>query len=221
MEDFNVIRKREDIPVEDTWALEDIYPSDEAWEQELLTLDEDKAELESYAGRLAESGQTLYAYLNKMEQTNKKASSLGNYAMRRSDEDTRNSVYQAMTGRFMSIAVALDSACSFESPEIMAIAQQTLDDFYQACPELEHFRRSMVRKYQSKLQSFLPMTDTLGERITDPGDLELGQIFYICRNAHFADKRDFDRLCSMRSARNLLAHGNAIPYDELKKLGIL
>ena len=88
-------------------------------------------------------------------------------------------------------------------------------------PELEHFRRSMVRKYQSKLQSFLPMTDALGERITDPGDLELGQIFYICRNAHFADKRDFDRLCSMRSARNLLAHGNAIPYDELKKLGVL
>lgn len=144
MEDFNVIRKREDIPVEDTWALEDIYPSDEAWERELLTLDEDKAELESYAGRLAESGQTLYAYLNKMEQTNKKASSLGNYAMRRSDEDTRNSVYQAMTGRFMSIAVALDSACSFESPEIMAIAQQTLDDFYQACPELEHFRRYLT-----------------------------------------------------------------------------
>ena len=35
------IRKRSEIPVEDTWALEDLYVSDEAWEQELKTLEED------------------------------------------------------------------------------------------------------------------------------------------------------------------------------------
>lgn len=144
MEDFNVIRKRADIPVEDTWALEDIYPTDEAWEQELATLEADEAELVSYAGRLGESGQTLFAYLSKMEQTNKKAASLANYAMRRSDEDTRNGVYQAMTGRFMSVAVALDSACSFESPEIMAIPEETLNGFYQDCPDLEHYRRYLT-----------------------------------------------------------------------------
>ena len=144
MEDFNVIRKRADIPVEDTWALEDIYPTDEAWEQELATLEADEAELVSYAGRLGESGKTLFAYLSKMEQTNKKAASLANYAMRRSDEDTRNGVYQAMTGRFMSVAVALDSACSFESPEIMAIPEEALNDFYQDCPDLEHYRRYLT-----------------------------------------------------------------------------
>lgn len=144
MEDFNVIRKRADIPVEDTWALEDIYPTDEAWEQELATLEADEAELVSYAGRLGESGKTLFAYLSKMEQTNKKAASLANYAMRRSDEDTRNGVYQAMTGRFMSVAVALDSACSFESPEIMAIPEETLNGFYQDCPDLEHYRRYLT-----------------------------------------------------------------------------
>ena len=144
MEDFNVIRKRADIPVEDTWELEDIYPTDEAWEQELATLEADEAEMVSYAGRLGESGKTLFAYLSKMEQTNKKAASLANYAMRRSDEDTRNGVYQAMTGRFMSVAVALDSACSFESPEIMAIPEETLNGFYQDCPDLEHYRRYLT-----------------------------------------------------------------------------
>ena len=144
MEDLNVIRKRSDIPVEDTWALEDIYPTDEAWEQELATLEVDETELVSYAGRLGESGKTLFAYLAKVEETNKKAASLANYAMRRSDEDTRNATYQAMTGRFMSVAVALDSACSFEPPEIMAIPDETLDGFYQECPELEHFRRYLT-----------------------------------------------------------------------------
>ena len=144
MEDFNVVRKRTEIPVEDTWALEDIYSTDEAWEQELATLDADKEALVSYAGRLSESGKTLFDYLTRMEQTNRKACSLANYAMRRSDEDTRNSTYQAMTGRFMSVAVALDSECSFESPEIMAIPEQTLDAFYKDCPELERFRRYLT-----------------------------------------------------------------------------
>ncbi|MBQ7415439.1 MAG: oligoendopeptidase F [Oscillospiraceae bacterium] len=144
MDEFNIIRKREEIPVEDTWALEDIYPSDEAWEQELATLDSDKEVLTAYAGHLAEDAETLLRYLEIMEQTNKKAASLANYAMRRSDEDTRNATYQGMTGRFMSIAVALDTACSFETPEIMAIPEEVLDGFYQACPELERFRRYLT-----------------------------------------------------------------------------
>lgn len=144
MEDFNVIRKRSDIPVEDTWALEDIYPTDEAWEQELATLEADKGVLTAYAGRLCESGQTLFAYLQQMEKTNEKASSLANYALRRSDEDTRNATYQAMTGRFMSVAVGLDTACSFETPEIMAISDETLEAFYVECPELERFRRYLT-----------------------------------------------------------------------------
>ena len=144
MEDFNVIRNRSEIPVEDTWALEDIYPTDEAWEQELATLAQDKDVLTGYAGRLSENAHSLYAYLVKMEETNKKASSLANYAMRRSDEDTRNATYQAMTGRFMSVAVALDSECSFETPEIMAISDETLDGFYREYPQLEQFRRYLT-----------------------------------------------------------------------------
>ena len=34
------IRQRSEIPVEDTWAVEDLYASDEAWEAELKTLEE-------------------------------------------------------------------------------------------------------------------------------------------------------------------------------------
>ena len=38
------IRKRSEIPVEDTWAVEDLYVSDEAWEVELNTRESDKKE---------------------------------------------------------------------------------------------------------------------------------------------------------------------------------
>ena len=138
------IRNRSEIPVADTWATEDMYASDAAWEQELATLAEDKGILAGYAGRLSESGQVLYDYLYKMEMTDAKASLLGNYCMRKADEDTRNATYQAMTGKFMSTVVELSAALSFETPEIMEISDETLEDFYAACPELERYRRYLT-----------------------------------------------------------------------------
>ena len=59
METIAKIKSRDEIQQQDKWAIEDLYASDEAWEQELQTLAEDQTCLSSYAGRLGESGQTL------------------------------------------------------------------------------------------------------------------------------------------------------------------
>ena len=155
MEETNKIRNRADIPEEDKWATEDLYPSDEAWEEAFATLDSDKQTLQAYAGRLGESGETLYKFLEMTEQTNVKAKRLANYCMRKSDEDTRNAAYQAMTGKFISAAVALNAATSFETPEIMAISDEVLNSFYTACPALERYRRSLtdLRRYKDHVLS--------------------------------------------------------------------
>ena len=137
------IRTRAQIPVEDTWNLADLYPSDEAWEQDLQTLKQDGAALAAFAGRLGDA-ESLYAYLQTMEQVDEKADRLGNYCMRKADEDTRNPVYQSMSGQFMSAVVELSAACSFETPEIMAIDDETLAGFYTACPALERYRRYLT-----------------------------------------------------------------------------
>ena len=150
MNETKKIRSREEIPAEDKWAIEDLYATDEAWEQELAALAEDQSALASFAGRLGQDGQTLRAYLEKMEQVNAKAELLGNYCMRKADEDTRNAAYQAMTGKFMSVVVALGAACSFDTPEIMAIPDEVLEGFYAACPGLERYRRYLTNLRRRK-----------------------------------------------------------------------
>ena len=150
MEQTNKIRNREEIPARDKWAIEDLYASDELWEAELATLADDQAVLETYAGRLSESGETLYAYLEKTEQVNVKGEKLGNYCMRKADEDTRNATYQAMTGKFIGVVVALSAATSFETPEIMAISDEQLEGFYAACPKLERYRRYLTNTRRMK-----------------------------------------------------------------------
>ena len=144
MEETKKIRSRSEIAVEDTWAIEDLYPSDEAWEQELESLQPVQAELAGYAGRLAESADNLYNYLYLSENANSKGELLANYCMRKMDEDTRVAKYQAMTGKFMSVVVGLSAATSFETPEIMAISDEVLDGFYAVKPELERYRRYLT-----------------------------------------------------------------------------
>ena len=144
MEEIERIRTRDQIPTEDTWKLEDLYATDADWETELATLSEDQKTLSAFCGRLGQSGQTLCEYLETMERVNAKLELLGNYCMRRADEDTRNTAYQAMSGRFMSVAVALDAACSVATPEIMAISDGALEDFYAQYPKLERYRRFLT-----------------------------------------------------------------------------
>lgn len=144
MAEMKRIPTREEIALEDKWATEDMYSSDEAWKQELDTVAQDQAELVSFAGKLGESGETLCDYLTKMEQVDVKISMLANYCMRKADEDTRNAAYQSMKGECMSAIVALSAACSFETPEIMAISEEALEGFYADCPGLERFRRYLT-----------------------------------------------------------------------------
>ncbi len=149
MED-NKIRLRNEIPVEDTWATEDLYPTDEAWEAELATLAADQAALAAFAGRLGESGKTLYEYLSVSERVDVKIGMLANYCMRKADEDTRNPKYQAMSGQFRSTMVALGAATSFETPEIMAITDEALEAFFVDFPELERYRRYLTEARRHK-----------------------------------------------------------------------
>ncbi len=150
METIKAIPKRSEIAVEDTWATEDLFPSDESWGQALATLQEDRNTLISYAGRLGESGQILFQYLENAERIAAKESLLAEYIMRKADEDTRDAKYQALSGKFMSVYVDLQTAISFETPQIMAIPEEMLDAFYTACPELERYRRYLTETRRLK-----------------------------------------------------------------------
>ena len=125
---------RDEIPVKDTWAIEDLYENDEVWSAELETLAEDTKLLASFEGKLGQDAQTLCNYLREMERVGCKAELLGSYCSRKSDQDTRNSAARAMVGRFRTLYTALGAAASFETPEIMAIDDETLESFYVSAP---------------------------------------------------------------------------------------
>ena len=139
------IPERNELNPEYTWALEDLYSCDEAWEAE-FEWDKDYLRIvKAYEGRLGESARLLLHYLALSDEITGVFDKLGNYAYRRADEDTRDSGPQAMCAQLSSFLTQLSTASAFETNEILAIPDETLDQFYQEEPELEVYRRYLDR----------------------------------------------------------------------------
>lgn len=137
------IPKRSEVPEEFRWAIEDIYPTDEAWKADFEKFSALPEKIASYKGRLGESAATLLEFLKMDDDISVLCDSLANYAQRRSDEDTANSTYQAMVGQLMNAYVAVNAAGSFETPELISIPEETLDRFYAECEELRLYKRAL------------------------------------------------------------------------------
>ena len=153
--DIKKIPQREELPVEDTWKLEDIYPTDQAWQQDFDAAQAMAKRLPEYQGKLGSSGETLLEYTKLEEEIGLKLDSLANYAQRKCDQDTRVAQYQAMSDKITSLWVEISSLSAFETPELMAIPDDTLESFYKSTPGLELYRRSFqeVRRRREHILS--------------------------------------------------------------------
>ena len=161
MSETKKIRQRSEIPARYQWAIEDLYPTDEAWEQELSAVSAEGAALRAYEGTLGNSGESLFRFLELSEKLGVRTRRLGSYCMRKADEDTRVAKYQAMSGRFMTAMVAMNAATSFETPEIMAIDDGKLESFYREYPALERYRRLLTDMRRRKDHVLSPAEERL------------------------------------------------------------
>ena len=141
MSQAKAIPERSQIAPEFTWNTADLYPTDQAWQEDFSRLQAMVPKLAACAGRLGESADALYAYVTLEQEAGELLVKLMDYAQRRSDEDTRVPEYQAMVGKITSQYVALSQAVSFEIPEVLRIPTETLERFYGEKPELELYRR--------------------------------------------------------------------------------
>ncbi|TME05571.1 MAG: oligoendopeptidase F [Chloroflexi bacterium] len=133
---LQTLKKRAEIPVEFTWNLESIFPTNDDWERDYQALQQRLPELEALAGTLAQRGQALLTVLQKRDEIYEKLEHLYVYASMRKDEDTTNSTYQGMADRAVQLYVRTSTVSSFIEPEILALPQATLDQFVQETPGL-------------------------------------------------------------------------------------
>lgn len=137
------IPTRAEVPVEDTWATEDLYPNDEAFLAELEEFKNKISVLSEYRGVIATDSTKLYEYFTLKNELIPLGDRLIHYAMLKNDEDTTNSTYQNFKSKVNDAYVLMQSLTAFEVPNLMSIAPDTLETFYKEVPSLEFYRKAI------------------------------------------------------------------------------
>lgn len=143
MQTVQVFKTRDEIPQEYTWDLTTIYASNEDWERDFQALQSQLPELEALKGTLAQSGQALLKVLRKRDEVSEKFERLYVYTSMRRDEDTTNGTYQGMADKAMQLIVRASTVIAYIEPELLALPQETLEQFIEQAPELKLYNQQL------------------------------------------------------------------------------
>ena len=198
--------KRGEVPAEFRWHIEDLYPSDEAFEKALTDAGKFPEQIAAYAGKLSASAKELLAYLKADDEMTVILEDIANYANRKSDEDTSVSLYSGYCDRVNALFVQICSAAAFAVPEIISIEDDDMERFYKEEPGLEHYRLAIDRIRKKREHILSPEEERIaamaGEMSATPST-----VFNFLDNADikFPDAEDKD------GNKHIVTHGSYIP----------
>ena len=135
--------KREEVKVEDTWDLTDMYESNEAWEEELNKIEALITEIAGMEGTCLDTAKNLLTVLEKDATCAQKIELAYSYAERLFDQDQKNTKHQSMSAKIMSVYAKYAASTAFISPEIIAASSELLEKYFKEIPELELYRKQI------------------------------------------------------------------------------
>ena len=113
-------RNRSELPLSDTWRLEDIFQTNAEWEQSYARADASIETMAALEGKLGELP-ALKEVLDLLFSLDLVAGKLYAYARMRRDEDNTRTQYQALCDRALALCVRASTASAFIAPELLAL----------------------------------------------------------------------------------------------------
>jgi oligoendopeptidase F len=161
--------RRDQVKPADTWDLSSLMADDAAWEKAFQAWEKEIPGFEKFRGQLAGDAKMLSACLKFDAEFERVGERLGTYAFLKTTEDTANSVYQRMIGRYRNVASRAAQAASYIRPEIMAVPAKTMESFLAAKPlaefrvALEQLLRYKPHTLGKKEENLLAMQSEMAE----------------------------------------------------------
>jgi len=139
---------RKDIPIQDTWNAESIFPNDAAWENEFNAVANDLPSLAKYRGHLADNAAALADFFAASEALETRAGKVMLYASMKYTVDTTDQAAAALNDRARGLASRAAAAMSFAEPEMLAIGFDKLRAWMQSEPRLKIYAHYFDRLEQ-------------------------------------------------------------------------
>lgn len=163
---------RNQVPIEETWDLHDLYTSNEAWEEELTQISVAIDEVTKFKGRLGEGADLLLACLSANEKLQMRIIRVSTYAYLRSSEDGTNPLYQGNLSKVSAIVAKMNASVAFINSEILEFPKGKIDGYFEAEEGLETYRKNLMELLETKPHQLSPETETvlasLGEVLESP-----------------------------------------------------
>jgi len=140
---------RSEVPLEETWNIESIFPTIKDWESAIEMVEENISEIEEYQGTLGNSAHTLLDYLKTSEEVSILALKVLVYSGLDQSTDVSNQSAAARAGQGRDLISKLAAANAFGEPELMSIGFEKLHNWTKAVPELaiyNHFFENLNRQ---------------------------------------------------------------------------
>lgn len=134
---------RSEVNVEDTWRLEDIFSTDQAWEREYQEVKAIIPGVSEFQGKLSENAEELYKALQFQDHLLERISKLYTYAHMRYDQDTTNSFFQGFDDRIKNLYSQAASALAYIVPEILSIDEEKVNRFLSEKEELQLYKHAL------------------------------------------------------------------------------
>ncbi len=169
------LKRREEVRREDTWAIEDLYESDEAWEEDYKRLETKLLELAAYEGHLGDGPEALLGMQRTWDELHMLAEKVYVYAGQRLHEDTDNGHYQNLAARAQGLLIKLSETGAYIEPEILALPEGTVEKFLAENEALQVYRQyfeNMIRLRQHVLDKEREeLLAAIGELAEGPKDI--------------------------------------------------
>lgn len=166
--------KRDEVRVEDTWNVADMYATKADWEADLAKAESLMSEIESFEGKCTVSAQNLLTVLNKQAETSQILTLAYNYAQRLFDQDQKNAEHQAMTAKMGAVFANFEAKCAFIDPEILETTDEVLEGYFAELPELELYRkfiaeinRQKPHRLSAEMEKLVALTSEMSDTAAD------------------------------------------------------
>ncbi|MGB2964684.1 MAG: oligoendopeptidase F [Anaerolineales bacterium] len=139
---------RSDVPQEETWNLESIFPDLKAWEKAYKTIENRLSEIDRYKGKIAQNPETLLECLTLRDEILRGAEKVLVYSALDSKVDTSDQDALARSGQGEGLLNRALTAVSFIEPELMTLGLERLQHWIADLPALaiyNHYFENLVR----------------------------------------------------------------------------
>lgn len=143
-------KTRDQVAVELTWNLDDLFPTVEAWEAELQSIVEEIPSFQRFKGELGEGADKLLACLEAQDTLYIRIMRAANFARLQLSADGMNPMHQANSARMGDVVSQVSAALSFIRSEILALPDGWMERYLADQPALEVFQKNLSELLETK-----------------------------------------------------------------------